>query len=62
MERDGLGFDFALFDVYLVAAENDGDLFADADEVAYSSMLVSLLFLSKPHKRVYVRCQLGTFL
>ena len=35
VESDGLGFDFALFDVDFVAGEDDGDVFADADEVAY---------------------------
>jgi hypothetical protein len=35
VERDGLGLDFALFDVDFVAAEDDGDVFADADEVTW---------------------------
>ena len=35
MEGDGLGLDFALFDVDFVAAEDDGDVFADADEVTW---------------------------
>lgn len=33
VEGDGFGLDFALFDVDFVAAENDGNLFADTDEV-----------------------------
>ena len=33
MEGDGLGLDLALLDVYLVAAEDDGDVLADADEI-----------------------------
>ena len=33
MEGDGLGLDLALLDVDLVAAENDGDVLADADQV-----------------------------
>ena len=41
MEGDGLGLDFALFDVDFVAAENDGDVFADANEVAWE--IVSLV-------------------
>jgi hypothetical protein len=35
VKRDGLGLDFALFDVDFVAAEDDGDVFADADEVTW---------------------------
>lgn len=34
MESDGLSLDLALLDVDLVAAEDDGDVLADADEVA----------------------------
>lgn len=34
MESDGLGLDFAFLDVDFVAAEDDGDLFADTDQVA----------------------------
>ena len=33
MEGDGLGLDFALLDVDFVAGEDDGDVFADADEI-----------------------------
>jgi hypothetical protein len=33
MEGDGLGLDFALLDVDLVAAKNDGDVLANADEI-----------------------------
>ena len=33
MEGDGLCFDFALFDINLVAAENNGNVFANSDEV-----------------------------
>ena len=33
MEGNGLGLDFALFDIDFVAAEDDGDVFAHADEV-----------------------------
>ena len=34
VECDGLGLDLALLDVDLVAAEDDGDVLADTDEVA----------------------------
>ena len=34
VEGDGLRFNFALLDVYLVAAEHDGDLLADTNEIA----------------------------
>jgi hypothetical protein len=33
VEGDGLGLDFALLDINLVAAEDDWDVFADADEI-----------------------------
>jgi len=33
MESDGLGFDFALLDIDLVAAENDGDALADTNKI-----------------------------
>lgn len=35
MECDGLGLDLALLDVDLVTAENDRDVLADSDQVAY---------------------------
>ena len=35
MKGDDLGLDFALFDVDFVAAEDDGDVFADTDEVTW---------------------------
>ena len=35
VEGNGLCFDFALFDINLVAAKNDGNVFADSDEVAF---------------------------
>jgi hypothetical protein len=34
VEGDGLGLDLALLDIDLVAAENDGDVFADTGEIA----------------------------
>ena len=34
MESDGLGLDFALFHVNLVAGQDDGDVLAHADEIA----------------------------
>jgi hypothetical protein len=36
VEGDGLGFDLALLDIDLVAAENDGDVLADAGEITWS--------------------------
>ena len=36
VEGDGLGLHLSLLDIDLVAAENDGDVFADADEITYS--------------------------
>ena len=33
MKGDGLGFNFALFNIDFVTAEDDGDVFANADEV-----------------------------
>ena len=58
MEGDGLGLDFALFDVNFVAAEDDGDVFAHADEVT-CEMVGSLVGRLE---RKCLRCQLGTFL
>ena len=58
MEGDGLGLDFALFDVDFVPAEDDGDVFAHADEVTWE-MVGSLFGRSE---RKCLRCQLGTFL
>ena len=37
MEGDCFGFDFAVFDVDFVAAEDDGDVLAYTDQVAYMS-------------------------
>lgn len=33
VESDGLGLDFALLNIDLVAAEDNGDVFADTDEI-----------------------------
>ena len=54
MEGDGLRFDFTILDVDFVSTENDGDVFADTDEVTWK-MLVG-------DRKGRVRCQLGTFL
>ena len=63
MEGDGLGLDFALFDVDFVAAKDDGDVFADADEVTYAKRWVSGFdFFSLSRWKGSLRCQLGTFL
>jgi hypothetical protein len=35
VEGDGLCLDFALLDIDLVAGENNGNVFADADEIAW---------------------------
>jgi hypothetical protein len=59
VEGDGLGLDFALFDVDFVAAEDDGDVFAHADEVTWE--MVSWLF-GRSERKKCLRCQLGTFL
>ena len=58
VEGDGLGLNFALFDVDFVAAEDDGDVFAHADEITCE--MVSWLFGRLERK--CLRCQLGTFL
>ena len=34
VESDGLGLDFALLNVDLVTGQNDGDILANADEIA----------------------------
>jgi hypothetical protein len=36
VEGDGLGLDLAFLDVDLVAAEDDGDVFANADEITWN--------------------------
>lgn len=46
VEGDGLGLDLALLDIDLVAAENNGDVLADTDEVTYGwGMLAGLEIL-----------------
>jgi hypothetical protein len=34
MEGDGLGLDFPFLDIDFIAAEDDGDVLADTDQVA----------------------------
>jgi hypothetical protein len=58
MEGDGLGLDFALFHVDFVAAQDDGHVFADADEVAWE--MISCV--NGTFGEGCLRCQLGTFL
>jgi hypothetical protein len=58
MEGDGLGLDFALFHVHFVAAEDDGDIFADADEITWETVSCAI----STSEGECVRCQLGTFL
>ena len=36
MESDGLGLHLSLFDIDFVAAEDDGDLLANADKVTWN--------------------------
>lgn len=36
MESDGLGLDLALLNIDLVAAENNGDVLTDTDEITYN--------------------------
>jgi len=65
VERDGLGLHLALLDVDLVAAENDGDVLADAGEITCFALLALLSLhnlTSLAGSGGYVRCQLGTFL
>ena len=40
VEGDGLGLDFSLLDVYLVAGKDDGNVFADTDEITWIRSLV----------------------
>ena len=42
VEGDGLGLDLALLDIHFVAAENDGNVFADTDQIAYSLSALSV--------------------
>lgn len=60
MEGDCFGLDFAVFDVDFVAAEDDGDVLAYTDQVAY--MLEETGLARQGSERRDVRCQLGTFL
>ena len=61
VEGDSLGLDLALLDVDLVAAEDDGDVFAHADEVTYHAVSRRLpRAAGLPGEDA--RCQLGTFL
>ena len=59
MEGDGLGLDLSLLHIDLVTAENDGDVLADTDEIAYHQIVSEAL---GNVNRVDLRCQLGTFL
>lgn len=59
VEGDGLGLDLALFYVDLVAAQDDGDVLADADEVTW---IVESANFFPYDQRLDLRCQLGTFL
>lgn len=59
MEGDGLGLDLSLLHIDLVTAENDGDVLADTDEIAYREIVSEALDSAG---RIDLRCQLGTFL
>jgi hypothetical protein len=58
VEGDGLGLDFALFHVDFVAAQDDGNVLADADQVAWEMISCVIGTLGEE----CLRCQLGTFL
>lgn len=60
MEGDGLGLDLSLLHIDLVTAENDGDVLADADEIAYHEVVSETV--GDEMGRIDLRCQLGTFL
>ena len=47
MECDGLRLDLALLDIDLVAAEDDGDVLADTDEVTWGTVRVALQTLGR---------------
>lgn len=58
MEGDSLSLDLTFFHIDLVASKNDGDLFADTDEVTLDDVRVTQC----KEKDGISRCQLGTFL
>lgn len=64
VEGDGLGLDLALLDIDLVAAQNDGNVLADAGQITWLPPLANSAhhFLLPISFRLHVRCQLGTFL
>jgi hypothetical protein len=52
VEGDGLGLDLALLDIDLVTGENDGDVLADTDKIAYEwGVLAGLGNLEAARKR-----------
>lgn len=59
VESDCLGLDFSFLDIDFVTAEDDGDAFADADEITCIDL--SMPDLEKESEK-NLRCQLGTFL
>ena len=61
MEGDGLGLDLALLHVDLVAAEDDGDVLANADKITCDLGLAKTPLIDALNQE-NVRCQLGTFL
>ena len=62
MEGDGLGLDLALLHVDLVAAEDDGDVLTDTDQVAWIGQRKYIFITNVSRTRGCLRCQLGTFL
>ena len=60
MEGDGLCLNLTLFHIDLVAAEHDGNILANANEITYDVM--SNCRTRGQCKMEYLRCQFGTFL
>ena len=60
MEGDGLGLHLALLDIDLVSGEDNGNVLADAHEIAYLQLVSRVIYKRKICESL--RCQLGTFL
>lgn len=59
VESDGLGLDLALLHIDLVAGENNGDVFANADEVAWISEISHRFETFLLHLFKGVKCAYG---
>jgi hypothetical protein len=59
VESDSLGFDFAFLDINFVAGEDDGDVFANTDEITWGELETSRRHYGAD---IILRCQFGTFL